>query len=811
MRKTIVFLLISIGVNSQFNYQALIKHSSGQIISNNQVKVKFTLMYVTSSVSPVYEEEHIVNIPVDGVVNLSVGGGTVVNGTFSDIDWSQSVFMKEEIDTGSGYQNMGTKQIASVPLAEFAKSLSGFESDEVSDNIKIGDGSLLSVTSASSNIAIGKSALSSNTTGNSNIAIGIMSLKDNIQGFTNIGIGEMSLSSNVSGVTNIGIGYSSLRNNQANNNVGIGNSSLGTNVSGEENVAVGSSSLFSNKADGNTAVGYQSLVFNSTGFNNTALGRNALVSNITGYANTAIGENSMYNNESGEENAAIGGVSLYSNVDGNANIAVGQGALYYNTSGSENAALGYNSLNNIEENYNTAVGSYAGTSLISGTLNTALGYRSDIANNLTNATAIGANATVTASNTIQLGNTDVTLVNTSGVVSAAGLNIGGTAITSTASELNLLDGVSEIGVLASISENNNTGVRLSSSNSSNHGDIGGDAVDLSKQGQSSSIRGATGYGSFASGYNTTASEYYSTALGSYTVASGYGSTATGRYTTASGYYSVTMGNSTTASDWGSLVIGRYNLSSSSATSADSFSTSNPAFVIGNGSASSARSDAFKVMYNGDTTTSGIVSATGFKGSGDQLTLNDNGTITSLMQLIGDLKSEISALQQSNNSEIKSAQVKTNTSNDVVLFELGVLRFSWNTTYNTIQVKQSSSSEIVDNWFISGVIRSGGSSGEYSPNETYIQKSNMTYGLGDGGGYNDRFTPIWSDGFTSLMEGSIALGSTYSNFEFYITPMGSGSSTQYDPVPTWQLRGHVDGYGQLTVTCIHAKFDGNSGW
>ena len=119
-------------------------------------------------------------------------------------------------------------------------------------------------------------------------------------------------------------------------------------------------------------------------------------------------------NESGKENAAIGGVSLFSNVcfDGNANIAVGQGALYYNTSGSENAALGYNSLNNIEENYNTAVGSYAGTSLISGTLNTAIGYRSDISNNLTNSTAIGANATVTASNTIQLGNTDVTLVNT---------------------------------------------------------------------------------------------------------------------------------------------------------------------------------------------------------------------------------------------------------------------------------------------------------------------------------------------------------------------------------------------------------------
>ena len=154
----------------------------------------------------------------------------------------------------------------------------------------------------------------------------------------------------------------------------------------------------------------------------------------------------MYNNESGEENAAIGGVSLYSNVDGNANIAVGQGALYYNTSGSENAALGYNSLNNIEENYNTGIGSYAGTSLISGTLNTALGYRSDISNNLTNATAIGANATVTSSNTIQLGSVSVTLVNTSAVVSATGFRGNGDEITLTNSDtvVKLLDKITEL-------------------------------------------------------------------------------------------------------------------------------------------------------------------------------------------------------------------------------------------------------------------------------------------------------------------------------------------------------------------------------
>ena len=189
------------------------------------------------------------------------------------------------------------------------------------------------------------------------------------------------------------------------------------------------------------------------------------------------------------------------------------------------------------------------------------------------------------------------------------------------------------GILASVTENGNTGVRLSTSNADNHGEIGDAAVDLSKQGASSATRGATGYGSFASGYNTTASESYSTSLGSYTVASGYGSTAIGRYTTASGYYSVTMGHSTTASDWGSLVIGRYNSSSSSATSADSFSTSNPAFVIGNGTANSARSDAFKVMFNGDVTTSGSMTVGAITipntdgTSGQVLTTDGSGTLS----------------------------------------------------------------------------------------------------------------------------------------------------------------------------------------
>ena len=198
-------------------------------------------------------------------------------------------------------------------------------------------------------------------------------------------------------------------------------------------------------------------------------------------------------------------------------------------------------------------------------------------------------------------------------------------VTSTTAELNLLDGVTTVGsgILSSVTENSNNGVRLSTSVAVNHGDIGNNAVDLSYSGSSSSTKGATGGSSIAIGFETTASGgsstamgfettaggNYSTALGLGTEASGNYSTAMGGLTTASGIASTAIGFHTTASDYASTVIGQYNSSGSSATSAGSFSTSNTAFVIGNGTLGSL-SDAFKVMFNGDATVSNDLTVSG---------------------------------------------------------------------------------------------------------------------------------------------------------------------------------------------------------
>ena len=121
---------------------------------------------------------------------------------------------------------------------------------------------------------------------------------------------------------------------------------------------------------------------------------------------------------------------------------------------------------------------------------------------------------------------------------------------------------------------------------------------------------ASGEASTAMGYSTTASAQGSTAMGRETTASAQSSTAMGYFTTASGDYSTAMGLFSTASDYASTVIGQYNSSGSSATSAGAFSTSNTAFVIGNGTNNSNKSDAFKVMFNGDTTVSNDLTVSG---------------------------------------------------------------------------------------------------------------------------------------------------------------------------------------------------------
>ena len=115
---------------------------------------------------------------------------------------------------------------------------------------------------------------------------------------------------------------------------------------------------------------------------------------------------------------------------------------------------------------------------------------------------------------------------------------------------------------------------------------------------------ANGDKSFAIGHLSIATGVTSTAMGYWTEANGDYSTSTGGGTKANGVYSTAMGYGSYASDYSSLVIGHWNLSGSTVTgSATAVNSANTLFVIGNGPTFQSKSDAFKVMANGDTTVS----------------------------------------------------------------------------------------------------------------------------------------------------------------------------------------------------------------
>lgn len=125
-----------------------------------------------------------------------------------------------------------------------------------------------------------------------------------------------------------------------------------------------------------------------------------------------------------------------------------------------------------------------------------------------------------------------------------------------------------------------------------------------------------GTNSFSSGDNCEASAEDSHAEGRYTVASGYYSHAEGNYTTASGMASHAAGTVTIANHASQYTFGEYNVEDSS--SASALARGNYIEIVGNGTASNAKSNARALDWNGNEYLNGYI----YVGCGNDST---NGT------------------------------------------------------------------------------------------------------------------------------------------------------------------------------------------
>ena len=222
------------------------------------------------------------------------------------------------------------------------------------------------------------------TSGTTQNSVGLR-LASNNNDVLDFGIGSRIAWLQSSDLLNLGAGYD-INLNPVGGNVGIGMSTAPT------------SKL---DVNGNVkASSFNSTIVNSVG-SNVILGQgNVLASLTTGSNNVGVGQYTLNYLAAGSENLGMGYSAMY-NTRGSNNVGLGHNSLWTNNTGNNNTAIGHTS------GYNNT-----------GSDNTFLGYNANSNGGISNATAIGSGATVSASNTIQLGNTSTTSVNTSGGLTA---------------------------------------------------------------------------------------------------------------------------------------------------------------------------------------------------------------------------------------------------------------------------------------------------------------------------------------------------------------------------------------------------------
>ena len=104
-----------------FNYQAIIRNSSGQIITNKEVNVRINILQGSETGPSVYMYTGHVQSNENGVITLIVGENST---QYAAIDWGQGpYFLQSEIDLANGtdFALSTTQQILSVPYAEYAR------------------------------------------------------------------------------------------------------------------------------------------------------------------------------------------------------------------------------------------------------------------------------------------------------------------------------------------------------------------------------------------------------------------------------------------------------------------------------------------------------------------------------------------------------------------------------------------------------------------------------------------------------------------------------------------------------------------
>ncbi|MEM6377442.1 MAG: hypothetical protein AAF705_04460 [Bacteroidota bacterium] len=111
----------------RLSYQAVIRNNLDELVVNQEIGIKISILKGGITASPTYVELHNPNTNANGLITIEIGGGNAQIGSFAAIDWGGDIFyLKTEVDPAGGdnYTITGVSQFLSVPYALHAKTAS---------------------------------------------------------------------------------------------------------------------------------------------------------------------------------------------------------------------------------------------------------------------------------------------------------------------------------------------------------------------------------------------------------------------------------------------------------------------------------------------------------------------------------------------------------------------------------------------------------------------------------------------------------------------------------------------------------------
>jgi hypothetical protein len=110
---------------AMFNYQAVARNASGQVIANQLVGARFSIHDGSPLGTIIYQETHD-SVPTNsfGIITIVVGGGSMQIGSMGNLTLPGDKFLQVEFDAANtqNYLDMGTTQLLSVPFAIYAQT-----------------------------------------------------------------------------------------------------------------------------------------------------------------------------------------------------------------------------------------------------------------------------------------------------------------------------------------------------------------------------------------------------------------------------------------------------------------------------------------------------------------------------------------------------------------------------------------------------------------------------------------------------------------------------------------------------------------